>query len=103
MRVFPPGSGPTLGGRLLFSVTVLAIVGACGGSAAASPFRDAAGANAPAGASAAPAASGGGNSNRNGGAGSGGSGGNGAPVDEAKIVRSGSLQITVDDVDGALR
>jgi hypothetical protein len=97
----------SLTGLSLLAGVILLIV-ACSGSAAQAPFTGDSGATSAGGApqaaaSAAPAVgdTSGGNS---GGSGSQG-GGNGDPaalVDETKIVRTGSLQITVADTDKAL-
>jgi hypothetical protein len=86
---------------LLAGVVVLIV--ACSGSASPAPFDGAsrAGAEAPAAAASAP---GGGTSGSDAGSAS-QNGGNGDPaalVDETKIVRTGSLQITVADTDKAL-
>jgi len=97
--------------RLLLPAAVAVIVVACSGSAASTPFseRAAGGAGtAPTGAEAAPAASAGSAFSGDTGSGAGGgnqTGGNGdqaALVDEAKIVRTGSLELTVADTDKAL-
>ena len=86
--------------RLLILIWLAAVMVACGGSAAQAPAR-----GAVAGAPQAAASAGGGGS----GAGANGSGsqagGNGNPaalVDDTKIVRTGSLQLTVADTDKAL-
>jgi hypothetical protein len=89
-------------------VAVAVILAACSGSAAEAP-RAAGAAPAQAAASAAAAFSGGNSSAGGGDQGAGGAGaqtgGNGdpaAPVDDTKIVRTGSLQLTVVDTDKAL-
>jgi len=88
--------------RVLFLVLVPVMVAACGGSAAQAPVG-----GAPAGAPARAAASAGGAFGGGAGATAGVSqtGGNGNPaavVDDTKIVRTGSLQLTVADTDKAL-
>ena len=91
--------------RLLLLAWVILLVVACSGSAAQAPFAgatSAGGAPLPA-ASAAPAA---GDTSGNNSGGSGSQSANGDPValvDETKIVRTGSLQITVPDTDKALQ
>jgi hypothetical protein len=87
--------------RLILSGGLALIVAACAGSSAATPQRAAA---APGdGPGALPAAS----SGNGGGSTSDGEGGGGgqapAPVDDTKIVRTGSLQLTVADTDKALQ
>jgi hypothetical protein len=104
MRQFLRRSGARTCARLLLPLTIGMVVAACAGSSAASPGSAV---GEPAGvASAAPAASAGGRNDALGGD-TGGSGGNlsapGAPVDDAKIVRTGSLQLTVANVDTALQ
>lgn len=104
------GGGPS-GLRVLFLVTTVAVLAACGSSAA----RPAADGNAGQGvglpaASAGGAAAGGGGATAGGttgggGNGTGGSGGSGNQVAnlDAKIIRTGSVQVTVADVDIATR
>jgi hypothetical protein len=107
---------PTRDGRrrqrivaLLFVLFMLAVIAACGGSAASAPFGggtaagERAGAPAPA-ASAAPASRDLGNSGNGQGNGStaGGNGDQVAVLDDAKIVRTGSLELEVADVAKAL-
>ena len=93
--------------RALFMVTIAAIVAACGSGAASAPNP----AGAPAGAASAaplPAASAGGDfgsggKDTSGGGGTGGGTGNQVADLGAKIIRTGSLQLTVSDVDVATR
>jgi hypothetical protein len=102
MRLYARRSGATAVARLLaLGILIPAAIAACGSGAAASPQGAAVAPNGfP---SAAPAASAGGNDLLGGGGGNGSGDGTGAPVDDAKIVRTGSLQLTVSDVDAALR
>jgi hypothetical protein len=88
---------------LLVSAWIVAIIAACSGSAAASPVAQPAGA-APAqpAASAAPAGAAGGNDGSGTGSQAGGGTGQEAVIDDTKIVRTGSLQITVSDPDRAV-
>ncbi len=104
MRLCLRRSGGPSGLRLLFLTTIAAIVVACGSSAAASPSSGGNGAPAPA-ASAAPAGGNDGSASGGGSAGGGGTGGSGDQVAEldAKIIRTGSLELTVADVDVATR
>jgi hypothetical protein len=95
--------------RLVSLTWIALIVAACGASAAASPGRGGAGEPAPA-ASAAPGlpgtpdgADGGGDTTGSGSGGTGGGTGNQVADLGAKIIRTGSLQITVADVDVATR
>jgi hypothetical protein len=91
-------TGPIVG--LLILVWVAVTVVACGGSAAQAPVAGAAGAQARAAASAGGNASGAGAAG--GGTQTGGNGNTAALVDDTKIVRTGSLQLTVADTDKAL-
>ena len=107
MRQFLRRGGAMFRIRPLFLVTVAATVAACG-SAASAPYPQSVGGAAAAAASAAPASAGGGSGSADdlsGSGGSGGSGGNGDQVADldAKIIRTGSLQLTVADVDTATR
>jgi hypothetical protein len=87
--------------RLLILASVAVMVVACGGSAAQAPVGGAAvGAPARAAASAGGGASGAGATG--GGSQTGGNGNPAALVDDTKIVRTGSLQLTVADTDKAL-
>jgi uncharacterized protein DUF4349 len=103
MRQFLRRSGARACARLLLPLTIGMVVAACAGSSASTPGAAAGPAGYPA---AVPAASAGSRDETAGG-GTGGSGGNGsapgAPVDDAKIVRTGSLQLTVANVDTALQ
>jgi hypothetical protein len=88
--------------RLLLLSGIALVVSACG-SSAARPAGQAAGA-APAGGPVQAAASAG-SAFSNGGSGSGSQGGDGQPaalIDDAKIVRTGSLEVTVADTDKAV-
>jgi len=87
----------------LLAGVVLLIV-ACSGSAAQAPFGGATGAGAVPQAAASAASAGGRSSGTDAGSASqpGGNGDPAALVDETKIVRTGSLQITVEDTDKAL-
>lgn len=87
---------------ILTAIAIALVIAACGSSAASTPGAQGAAA-APAGqpfaaASAAPAAAGGDTTS------GGGGGGTGlpAPIDDTKIVRTGSLQLTVQDTTRAL-
>lgn len=106
MRLCLRRSGGPSGLRLLFLMTIAAIAVACGSSGAASPYSGGNGA-APAALPAASAAPAGGNdlSASGGGSAGGGTGGSGDQVADldAKIIRTGSLQLTVADVDVATR
>jgi hypothetical protein len=107
---------PTRDGRrrrrivgLLFVISMVGVIAACGGSAASAPFGDNRGAvpaGAPAAAaSAAPASRDLGNSGSNESGNGSTAGGNGdevAVLDDAKIVRTGSLELEVADVAKAL-
>lgn len=88
-----------------FIFSMLAVIAACGGSAASAPFGEGTGA-VPAGAPAASAAPAAPAPDSRSGAGNGSNvGGNGdqvAAVDDAKIVRTGSLELEVADVAKAL-
>jgi hypothetical protein len=103
-------SGRPAGLRLLSLVTIAAIVAACGSSAAATQPTGANAAGNPA--PAASMAAGGGNAgsasnggDQGAGGATGGAGGSGDQVADldAKIIRTGSLQLTVADVDIATR
>ena len=91
--------------RFLPLLAVAAALVACSGSAAQAPVGGAgaapAGAHAAA-ASAGAAFSGGNESTAGSGSQAGGNGNPGAPVDDTKIVRTGSLELTVADTDKAL-
>ena len=100
MRLFLRRRGPIGRGQFVIAVAAITLLGACQGAAAP---RDAAGAAAPAASLAPVGASTSARSASDLGNGSQGGGGNGAPVDDAKIVRTGSLQLTVANVDTALQ
>jgi hypothetical protein len=111
MRLLLRRSGAVSRLSLLFSLTVVMVVAGCAGSSAATPFGNGGAAAAPAGLPAASAAggptTGGPEANGAGGGGSGsgsvGSGGDQLADLGAKIIRTGSLQLTVADVDSATR
>ena len=93
---------------LLFVISIVGVIAACGGSAASAPFGENGGA-VPAGApeaaaSAAPASRDLGNSGNQSGNGSNvaGNGDQVAVLDDAKIVRTGSMELEVADVAKAL-
>jgi Domain of unknown function (DUF4349) len=93
---------------LLFVIAFVAVIAACGGSAASAPFAGSAGGNGGAApmpaASAAPASRDLGNSDNQSGNGSnvGNNGDEVALIDDAKIVRTGSMELEVADVAKAL-
>jgi hypothetical protein len=89
---------------LLFATGLVAVLAACGGSAAQAPYAGSAGAAAAPAATAAPASRDLGNSGSGSGNGSnvGGNGDEVAILNDAKIVRTGSLELEVADVAKAL-
>ena len=109
MRQFLRRGGAMDAVRPLFVIAVAAVVGACAGSSAATPYPQSAAGAPAAAASAAPVAAGQGGGDSLSGSGSDGSpgsaGGSGNQVADldAKIIRTGSLQVTVADVDTATR
>lgn len=100
MRLFLRRRGPIGRGLFLVALAPIVLFAACQGAAAprAAEPAGAAASMAPVGAPAVGDLSG----NGSGGAQSGG-GSPGAPVDDAKIVRTGSLQLTVANVDAAIQ
>jgi hypothetical protein len=106
---------PTQDGRrrrrivgLLLVISMFAVIAACGGSAASAPYAGSNGGAVPAGApaaaaSAAPARLGGTDSSESGnGSNAGNNGDQVAVLDDAKIVRTGSMELEVADVAKAL-